>query len=201
MTPTLVIFAKAPQAGQVKRRLAAAIGDVSAAQLYRHTLSTMVRRLGNDPRWKTILAVTPDRAARPLAVHYNIPAAPQAGGDLGDRMNRAMQALPPGPVVIIGSDIPDIRPAHIQQAFKALGDHDAVFGPGEDGGYWLVGLRRRPMIPSIFGDVRWSTEHALNDTLANFSDGAKIATLETLNDIDTGGDYFAWRRRTFGMAG
>ncbi len=198
MTPTLVIFAKAPQAGQVKRRLAATISDAAATQFYRHTLAAMIRRLGPDPRWQTVLAVTPDRAAWPMAVRYNVPVVEQGSGNLGDRMNRVMQGLPPGPVVIIGSDIPDIRPGHIQHAFKALGDHEAVFGPGDDGGYWLVGLRRRPMIPSIFADVRWSTEHALADTLANFDDGAEIATLDTLTDIDTGEDYTVWRRRAFG---
>src|SRR3546814_16124850 len=82
-------------------------------------------------------------------------------------MDRVMRVLPPGPAVIIGTDIPDIRPRHAAAAFRALGRHDAVFGPAADGGYWLVGLRRRPTIPRAFDGVRWSTEHALADTRAN----------------------------------
>ncbi len=56
----------------------------------------------------------------------------------------------PGPVVIIGADIPEITPDHIGRAFAALGRSDAVFGPAADGGYWLVGLKRRPSIREIF---------------------------------------------------
>lgn len=199
LKPTLVIFAKAPQAGQVKRRLAAGIGDVPATQFYRHSLRSMIRRLAPDPRWQTLLAATPDREVWPLARRYALPALPQGVGDLGERMDRVMHGLPPGPVVIIGADIPDIRPRHIQSAFQRLGDHDAVFGPSDDGGYWLVGLRRRPVIPSIFGHVRWSTAHALTDTLANFKAGTRIARLETLSDIDTEEDYLRWRSRQAGV--
>ncbi len=101
--------------------------------------------------------------------------------------------LPPGPVIIVGCDIPDITAAHIAKAFRALGRHDAVFGPATDGGYWLVGLRRRPCFTDPFGKVRWSTPHALGDTLANLA-GRSVATIETLSDVDDGADLA--RRRT-----
>ncbi|MGA0394140.1 MAG: TIGR04282 family arsenosugar biosynthesis glycosyltransferase, partial [Rhodospirillales bacterium] len=113
-------------------------------------------------------------------------------GDLGARMNRVMNALPPGPAVIIGSDIPTITPRHIAQAFKRLGSDDAVFGPATDGGYWLVGLKRRPTVPSIFRNVRWSSETALADTLANLKHGQRIALLEELEDVDDGYGYRRW---------
>lgn len=106
-----------------------------------------------------------------------------------------MRDLPPGPVVIIGSDIPDISRGHISGAFAALGKTDAVFGPSEDGGYWLVGLRRRPRIADIFDDIRWSSEETLGDTLRNVKAAAlSVAMLERLRDIDTGEDYEGWRR-------
>ncbi len=95
------------------------------------------------------------------------------------------RALPPGPVIIVGSDIPGIRPTHIADGFRALGHHDAVFGPARDGGYWLVGLKRRPCFVDPFPGVRWSTRHALKDTLANLA-GRRIARLDTLDDIDDG---------------
>ena len=95
-----------------------------------------------------------------------------------------MRQSPPGPVVLIGTDIPDLGARHIRAAFHALGDHDAVFGPAADGGYWLVGLRRRTLLRRIFRGVRWSTRHALADTLANLPAGAPVAMLEELADVD-----------------
>lgn len=109
---------------------------------------------------------------------------PQGSGDLGERMQRIFTALPPGPAVIVGTDIPGISPRHIGHAFRALGAHDAVFGPAADGGYWLVGLRRTPKTPRrIFKGVRWSGPHALRDTLANLN-GARVATIGMLEDVD-----------------
>ena len=110
----------------------------------------------------------------------------------GDRMGRLFDVLPPGPVVIIGSDIPDIEPADIADAFKALGGNDAVLGPAPDGGYWLIGRKRTPRIPKPFAKVRWSSCHALQDTLANLQ-GLRVALLRELNDIDTAQEYGAWR--------
>jgi glycosyltransferase A (GT-A) superfamily protein (DUF2064 family) len=98
-------------------------------------------------------------------------------------MQRIFDSLPPGPVVIVGTDIPGIRPAHIAAAFRRLGDHDAVLGPATDGGYWLVGLRRRPYALRPFARVRWSGSHALADTLANL-EGRRVALVATLGDVD-----------------
>tara|TARA_R110002111_G_scaffold113068_15_gene173138 strand:- start:25182 stop:25571 length:390 start_codon:yes stop_codon:yes gene_type:complete len=117
----------------------------------------------------------------------HLPRWPQGQGDLGDRMAR-MMAQAGGPVCVIGADVPGITRAHIAQAFKALGDHDAVFGPAHDGGYWLIGLRRaRPLPRGLFHGVRWSTEHALADTRATLS-GLRIARIATLHDVDTAAD-------------
>jgi glycosyltransferase A (GT-A) superfamily protein (DUF2064 family) len=110
-------------------------------------------------------------------------------------MARPIAELPPGPVVIVGSDIPEIERDHVAAAFRALGEHDAVFGPARDGGYWLVGLRRRPSRAHPFGrGVRWSSAHALADTLACLG-GRRHCLLERLSDIDTAADYSAWLAR------
>jgi glycosyltransferase A (GT-A) superfamily protein (DUF2064 family) len=99
--------------------------------------------------------------------------------------------------VIVGSDIPALAPRHVAAAFRALGRHDAVFGPSDDGGYWLVGFRRSPCLPaSLFRNVRWSTEHALADTLAGLPRRMRIATLEMLEDIDDSAAYERWRARS-----
>jgi glycosyltransferase A (GT-A) superfamily protein (DUF2064 family) len=155
----------------------------------------LLRRLGADPRWTTWLAVTPDRAAATGRGLW--PGAyrliPQGPGDLGRRMGRALEQLPPGPAVIVGADITGIRPRHLAQAFRLLGQNDWVVGPAEDGGYWLIGARRRPVLRLPFDRVRWGSSHALADTLANLA-GQSIGFLETLADVDSGRDLARLRR-------
>ena len=193
----LVVFVKAPLAGAVKTRLARDIGVFAATRFYRQTAQSLLQRLNADPRWQNWLAFTPDvsiQTVRPLTAANRMlwHGIPQGDGDLGARMARVMAMLPPGPVVIVGTDTPAIRTAHIQNAFRLLGDHDAVFGPATDGGYWLAGLKRRPTVPRIFENVRWSTEHALADTLENFKPGHRIALLDQLEDVDDGASYARW---------
>ena len=185
----LVIFARAPRLGTVKRRLARDLGALAAWRFQRLTTERLVRCLAPDPRWRCVLAVTPEPARWPPG----IPRLAQGPGDLGARMARAMAAQPPGPVVLIGSDIPDIGAAHIARAFRALAGHDAVFGPAEDGGYWLVGVRDRALLRGLFHGVRWSTEHALADTLVNLS-GRRVALVDRLADIDDVVAFRRWKR-------
>ena len=103
-------------------------------------------------------------------------------------MQRVFDCLPPGPVVIIGTDIPEISGRHITRAFSSLGSNDAVLGPCDDGGYWLVGMRRTPRVLDIFADVRWSSAQTLSDTLSNL-EGKSVAMLEQLSDVDDGESY------------
>ncbi len=188
----LILFVKAPRLGAVKTRLARDVGWAAATGFYRASVAAMLRRLAFDPRWRLTLAVAPDRLARAGFWPPGIERRSQGPGDLGQRMARALKAPPPGPAVLIGGDIPDIRSRHIWRAFRALRDAEAVFGPAADGGYWLVGLKRRPWIPAPFADVRWSSEHALADTLANFA-GRRVEMIDELTDIDTGADLTRWR--------
>ena len=195
----LVVFARTPRLGWVKTRLGRDIGAVAAWAFYRLTLSSVLRRLGSngggDRRWRCWLAITPDSD-----IHLRRPwpagwwRVNQGEGDLGARMGRLARALPPGPVVIVGADVPAIRRHHITAASKALGNHDAVFGPAADGGYWLVGLKRRPRFQDVFTGVRWSTELALSDTLANLGFGHTHAVLETLEDVDGGEAFAKWKK-------
>ncbi|WP_321393145.1 TIGR04282 family arsenosugar biosynthesis glycosyltransferase [Emcibacter sp.] len=185
----LVIFLKAPRIGTVKTRLARDLGRVPAWVFYRRQVQKLIRRL-RDPRWEMTLFVSPDRFA--LSGNFwphNLLHQAQGRGDLGQRMQRAFDGLPSGPAVIIGGDIPDITKADISAAFRSLENHDMTFGPAEDGGYWLVGMRRRPRILRPFEKVRWSTEHALEDTLANIHPECRIARLRTLTDIDDITDF------------
>jgi len=195
----LILFVKAPRFGGVKSRLARDVGPLAAWVFYRRTLQATLRRLGRDRRWRTWIAMTPDRAAsRPFRPRPPARAGifAQGDGDLGERMARALAHPPPGPAVVVGGDIPGIRPQHIAEAFRRLGAFDAVFGPAADGGYWLAGFRRRgrggaKLTRRAFAGVRWSTPHALADTLENLRGanlrGTKIAPpLPQLEDVDDG---------------
>lgn len=176
---------KEPHPGRVKTRLGRAIGMTSAAWWFRHQTTALLRRL-QDPRWELILAVSPDaQGMRSRVWPTYLRRFPQGRGNLGDRMQRALNLPGAGPICIIGADIPGIGGAEIARAFDALGHADAVFGPAPDGGYWLIGLKRIcPAPPDLFNNVRWSSEHALSDTIATLPD-ARIAFVETLRDVDT----------------
>ncbi len=200
----VVIFVKAPRIGVVKRRLAVGIGAYAAWRCYREITRRVIDRLAREPRWTLWLAVTPDDAARgtrhwPRLSHRRpVMRIAQGAGDLGARMGRVLRHLPRGPAVIVGSDIPGIDTAAIHAAFDARGMHAGVFGPAVDGGYWLVGLRRRPSprrhLPGrLFQQVRWSTEHALADTLSGLPKTARWTLLHRLEDVDDLRSCQSWR--------
>ena len=189
MRRTLVLFVRAPTLGRGKRRLAREIGDVAAVRFERRMLALLPRRLARCRRWRLRIAATPDRALRHGPAR--IERVGQGAGDLGARMSRAIAGCPPGPVVLVGADIPAMRAGHIAAAFALLGACDLVFGPTEDGGFWLIGARRRQHLRSSFAAVRWSTRFALADVLANLPDHLAIGFVERLSDVD---DAEAYRR-------
>jgi rSAM/selenodomain-associated transferase 1 len=178
---------KEPAVGRVKTRLAREVGAVRAAAFYRTTSRAVLARIGRRGAWRTELGITPDSALASTALPRGFPRRAQGNGDLGERMQRVMDLSPPGPIIVIGTDVPSIKSAHIQSAIKALGTHDAVFGPSPDGGYWLVGLKRRPRVPRAFGHVEWSSSEALEQTLANLS-GLNVARIASLPDVDEARD-------------
>jgi rSAM/selenodomain-associated transferase 1 len=186
----LVLFVRAPRLGHGKRRLARAIGDVATVRFERLMLALLLRRLAADRRWRLRIAVTPDKARRDARRwRPDVDVTCQGGGDLGVRMRRALAACPPGPVVLVGGDIPALAARHVATAFRLLGSHDLVFGPAEDGGFWLVGARRSPRLPPLFERVRWSGPHALADTLAWLPRGVTVGFVDRLEDVDDGEAY------------
>lgn len=201
MKRQLLVFVKAPRLAQAKRRLAAGIGDVEAWRFYRHTMRGILARLARDGRWQTSIYVTPDRfAVGGWLWPPGLARWPQGTGDLGARMSRALRERPPGPVVLVGSDIPSLTAAHVERAFRALGQADAVFGPAIDGGYWLIGLARRRTRSIALDGVRWSTEWALSDTRAAIGPRHSIALIDALWDVDDAAGYERLRRTQRGTA-
>jgi glycosyltransferase A (GT-A) superfamily protein (DUF2064 family) len=112
-------------------------------------------------------------------------------------MANALRAAPPGPAILVGSDIPGITPDIVARAFRVLGAVDAVFGPARDGGYWLVGVRDRGLLRGLFRNVRWSSEHALADTIGNLPTGRRHLLVDMLEDVD---DIESWRRWRNGVS-
>jgi rSAM/selenodomain-associated transferase 1 len=186
--PRLVIFAKAPVIGGAKSRLARGVGRVAAWRLYRAMTAKVIRNT-RDARWDTVLAVSPDRAA---ARSFSVwPAAlarvAQGRGDLGRRQARALAGR--GPVCVIGTDAPQVRRGDVARAFAALKRHDAVIGPAEDGGYWLLALNA-PAPRGLFENVRWSHPETRSDLVGRLEDCGlgRVALLRTLRDVDEAGD-------------
>jgi hypothetical protein len=192
MRQTLIIMVKAPVLGRAKTRLARQIGGVEALRFYRSATAGLLRRVARDPRWETVLAVDPPRACQASFWPTRLERRPQRRGDLGARMLDQFANVPHGRAVLIGSDIPGVAARHIAAAFAALRRHDAVFGPAEDGGYWLVGFRAGHRPGKAFADVRWSSQHALADSCASLG-CSSIALVETLFDVDDAADWRRWR--------
>jgi hypothetical protein len=178
----LVVMVKEPRAGRVKTRLGREAGIVAATWFCRHTIAALLCRLDRSGRWQTWAAVTPPSAVGSRLLP-SVPRMPVAAGDLGAQMQAIMHWPHRGPVVIVGADIPAIHASHIASAFNALGGHDVVLGPSTDGGYWLVGMKRTPRVLTAFDNVRWSSPHAMADTLANLA-GHRVAFVATLTDVD-----------------
>lgn len=191
MRPQLVVMVKEPLPGRVKTRLGRDLGMTASAWWFRHQVAALLRRI-ESPKWETVLAVSPDQAGMQSRVWpEHLPRIAQGGGNLGDRMARIFRSAAPGPVCIVGADIPGITQARISEAFQSLGQNEATFGPAPDGGYWLVGMKRVGPVPAgLFDGVRWSSAQALADSKASMK-GLRIGQIATLRDVDTVADLKA----------
>lgn len=191
---TLIVFIRQPALGRVKRRLAGDLGAVAARRVYVDLTRRALARLAGAPTWRTVLAVTPDRA-RWRGWPRHLARVDQGGGDLGARMARTLRRLAAPRAVLIGSDIPELTRPAIARAFAALGRARFVFGPATDGGYWLIGWRRGVWPRGALVGVRWSSAHALADSRASLPAATAVALVDTLADLDDGPAYRAWRAR------
>jgi rSAM/selenodomain-associated transferase 1 len=184
MTDALVIvFVKNITLGTVKTRLAKTIGDVGAFEVYSELVNITEKatdKLEIDKRIYFSNAVVETR----WKTDYK---TVQSGTDLGERMLNAFKdGFEAGykMIVLIGSDLPDIDAIYITRGLEALEERDVVFGPAEDGGYYLIGLSK--IEECIFKNKPWSQSHLLKETLKELhSLDISVSTLAPLNDIDT----------------
>jgi uncharacterized protein len=193
----LIIFVKAPRPGEVKTRIAEVIGPQPACDAYLALVGVLIGNLRTLPNVQ--VRYTPDDAFLeiPRWVQPTWTTAPQGSGDLGQRLVAAFEhGFKSGAerVVIIGSDSPDITRDDIEAAWSALGDHDVVLGPAEDGGYWLIGLRSEQ--PTLFENIAWSSDRVFEETRARATTAdLSIHILRTLPDIDTIEDLRRYQAR------
>lgn len=179
--PKLIIFAKAPVFGHAKTRLAKGVGLVHAKRHYRAMTRKILRNL-KDPRWSLSIATARTQAAMRVPDWDGVPQFPQVSGSLSPRLAAVFASR--GSTIVIGTDSPQIKPADIGYAFKAMDEKTVVFGPASDGGFWLIGLVG-PAPKGLFDNIRWSHEQTLADMERNCTAlGYKLHYLRTLTDID-----------------
>jgi rSAM/selenodomain-associated transferase 1 len=181
----LLLFTKPAREGRVKTRL---IGDLTPAQataLHAAFLEDLLDRLREgDFELRLAWALHPDEPvpAGPL------PGVRQEGSDLGERLYRALAgAAQAGTVMALGSDHPTLPLELVHRAFEAVErGADAVLGPAEDGGYYLIALRAGAVVPRLFEEIAWSTPQVLAATLDRCRElGLAVELLPEASDVDT----------------
>lgn len=179
----LLIFTRNPELGKVKSRLAAGVGNKNALEIYKILLEhtkDQVSKIACTKRVGYSVQVRSDDMWESASFEKFV----QQGEDLGVRMHAAFKkGFADGftNVLIVGSDLFDLRSRHIEEAFSALSTHDAVIGPAQDGGYYLLGLNH--LAAEVFYNKNWGEETVFEQTMHNLTD-KKVYLLETLNDID-----------------
>ncbi|WP_034918735.1 TIGR04282 family arsenosugar biosynthesis glycosyltransferase [Gillisia sp. CAL575] len=179
----LLIFTRNPELGKVKTRLAKDVGDQTALDIYKFLLDHTVSITENLPITKEVYYSE--------KIHENDIWDPsiykkkqQVGAGLGERMEHAFATgFKNGfsNIIIIGSDMYDITAEELMEAFKKLDSTDFAIGPAEDGGYYLLGMRK--LKPAIFANKEWGTNTVLKDTLQDLNNESTVL-LEVKNDVD-----------------
>ena len=186
----VVLFVKLPEKGRVKSRLSQHLDEDLVLRLYESMVLDTIDMLTRG-RFPFQICFTPSGARDQMLEwlgHEHL-LVPQTGDDLGDRMEEAFACVFSGDVeeaLLIGSDIPGLTTDVINEAFNALLTNDAVIGPADDGGYYLIGFRKKTFEPGIFHDMVWSTRTVFRETVGKLH-GASLTVhvLPELTDVDT----------------
>ena len=197
MRPSLLVVAKAPVPGRVKTRLGHDIGMRAAATLAAASLAdTLTGCSATYGPGRCFLALEGSLTdGRDPAVLQSLVEGwrvlPQRGDSLAERIVNAhadVGALAQGPVLQVGMDTPQLTPDLLLVAAAELETHDAVLGPAEDGGWWVLGVRNPTMAAAITG-VPMSTSSTGQDTRSAMEAvGLRVATTAVLRDVDTMSD-------------
>jgi rSAM/selenodomain-associated transferase 1 len=190
--PALVVMAKAPAVGRTKTRLCPPLTPARAAQLYEALLRDSIHLAAGLEGTQLAIALTPPEATQ-LFERWSPPGTlllPVSGANIGECLDRVLGSLLDAghsSAMALNSDGPTLPPAHLRQALSLLDQADVVLGPGEDGGYYLIGMRAHH--PRLFYEIDWSTERVLPQTLARADSlGLSVALLPPWYDVDTARD-------------
>lgn len=193
----LLVFARLPELGKVKTRLAADVGDERALAVYETMLRDVMCGIGTstpdteiEVLWPPTSAANGEALRRAFAPHA---IAMQTGTGLGDRLSMALSERfffhRTEKIVAIGVDDPTLPRGLIDRAFALLESCEYVLGPASDGGYYLIGCRALAFDPTLFHDIDWGTSTVLSETLRRIAAlGRTVALLPERYDIDTGAD-------------
>lgn len=186
----VLFFLKYPESGKVKTRLGIELGYDNAARLYRAFINDMLRNL-KKAKQEIIICADPDSELKLYQemLGDDLKIIFQRGNDIGERMFHAFKDVFANGIehaVLIGSDIPTLRPEIITEAFKLLENGSPCLGPAEDGGYYLIGFNKNNLASNAFTGINWSTPAVLQLTYQKMKElGFKPGILPKLNDIDT----------------
>jgi len=194
----LLVFARLPERGRVKTRLAESIGDDAALAAYQTMLRDLLASIGqpsSETEIEILWAPTENANGESLANAFgNLPTAMQTGETLGDRLSMAFSERfffhATQKIVAIGVDDPSLSHELIDHALALLDSCEWVLGPAEDGGYYLIGCRAAAFDPSIFQDVAWGTNSVFTTTISKIAEWqSTVAVLPVRWDIDVAADW------------
>ena len=195
----VLIFAKYPTAGAVKTRMTPPLSGEEAVELHEACLRMVCENVASVDTLETKLVVTPDDRAIDLAHRVGLhegDAWPQGDGDLGDRLNRAVVRAfdsDARSVLLLGADSPTLSAEKLHEAIDALDDHQAVLGPCEDGGYYLLGLN--VPTPALLTGIDWGSDCVADQTRQRADEaGIDLHELSTWYDLDRFEDVARARR-------
>ena len=201
----VLFFMRCPVKGQIKKRLSARLDDDFVLQLYRNFILDSISTL-EKLEWKIFICIRPGDSIEECIswLGNDHSFLIQVGSDLGERMkNCFLGAFERGyhRAVLIGSDIPDLPGSIVDDAHSSLESHDAVIGPSDDGGYYLMGFAGESFTPDVFDSMSWGTDMVLQRTIHMMDEcGLRYITLPPWNDIDTPDDLLDLVRRNLGTA-
>ena len=187
----IIVFVKYPEPGRVKTRLAKDIGEQAAADIYTQFVAETLAKIDKLQSADKYLFIDREDKRAETAMLWDLSQLPQVqrGEDLGERMGKAfdmMWEFGYKQALIVGSDSPDLPIEFLTEGLVELGNHDAVIGPSEDGGYYLLGFKRATFNQGIFADIPWSSSQVFAKTINKMKEnGLNFYVLKEWYDVDT----------------
>ncbi len=190
MPPTVHLFARYPTPGEAKTRLIPSLGAEGAAALHRRFVERAIATVAAAGLPLVVRTTGAPDSAFAAWLGDGVARVEQGEGDLGRRM-----AAVPAPAILLGADVPDLRPRHLTAAADALCRVDVAIGPAVDGGYYLLGLARPA--PALFEQMAWGTDAVFAETVRRLeARSVSYERLEPLHDCDRPADLARWPELT-----